>query len=313
MNKFIYQVYNKESFMRDFKSTLSLKLNQEDYVNIINLPKTSQALRPEIAEKLLKERLIVKGKEGYTATFPIITPELSVRYSNRFREHCIEVAKLIAPLVENIEQNFRAKLLLNITIGYLWQSLINRQNSKVCGGSMVLLSNCEKNATLYIGGFGNGDGIFINWINTSLQKNNEQLNKVFNNKEVKRTIYSANELGEMISYGMSGELLKVLKVADIKSSAKSYIAIPILVKPHVSPQIIQANRQVCKDLTKIGLRVIKELTEVSKSTYNNCGEQNTVNQSSFTQALYYIYSYELTAELMKQGVIPNINPIPVLF
>ena len=313
MYRLLYQIYNKEGFLNNFHSALSLIVTQQDFKAIAGLPATATELNYNIINTLQKSNLLIECKTGFVPTFPILTPLLGNKITSYIKKDCQETAGKVMSCLENrIAKTYRATLLLNITLGYLWQAILNRKCKGKISGSIVLLNECENNPTLYIDGIGTGLGSYITWAKTPLQKNNKQLNIAFGDKHVKNTLYSIKQDGSMISYGNAREKLTALKIAYLKINPNNPVSSLLLAEPGIAPYIIKQLRYNLVDLSKIGVGAIEQIAKVSEQAYTKLMKNGIVNKIYFTQAVYYVYSNELVNQLINNGYMPKLTAIPTL-
>ncbi|QOR34489.1 hypothetical protein IMX26_13480 [Clostridium sp. 'deep sea'] len=313
MYRFIYQIYNKKSFLSNYHNLLSLNINQQDFEAVAGLPNTATALRIEIISALQKSDLLIECETGFVPTFPILTPLLGNKIASYIKKYCQEAAsKITAQLGDKIAKSYRATLLINITLGYLWQAILNRKCKTGSTGSIVLLRECENNPTLYIDGIGPGLGSYITWAKTPLQKNNKQLNIAFGDKHVKNTFHSIKQDGSMIPYGNAREKLTALKIAQLTSDPNNPVSRLLLAEPGITPHIIKQLKHDLVDLSIIGVESIEQIAKVSQQAYTNLMKNGIVSKIYFTQAMYYVYSNELVKQLINIGYMPKLRAIPTL-
>ncbi len=310
--KIMFQSYHKARFLERFNRLMSLELKPEAIVNLASLPESIDRIPSAVLQALLKSGIVTLNDSKYYITLPVLTPDFSNRLAESISAEIKDIAGEAASLIDDTMPGYlRHYFLGTLVLGYLWPSMLFRKVLQGEGGSAVILIEPQSCATLYIDSIGIGGGGLVTWIQTSLQNNNAELERIFKHRDVVKTLSSVNSEGDITPFGEAADILYPFKIVNMIRRRDDYLSSYVLAKPQVSTEIITELKPLLSVFANMGIKVIDKVAAMSESAYTSFAtEWKIARQESCFHAFYYVFCYELMRQWELLGVIPKWRRVP---
>jgi hypothetical protein len=304
----ILKYFSKDVSKHKYHHLLSTFFCDDDLNNLIENDFSN--FTKDKLDVLLDSTVVKSTGSEYRVSVPVLTPNLTNEVADYISGSIKNTSKKIVSDFGKENVAIKGGLLFCVVIvGYLWQKMLHKKYLCTDGGKVVLIKDEERCRVFYTDTISCGTDKIIAWINCNLQKNNSHLGELFYHQDVSDMFSLTYDDGLLIPVRESADRLRKLGLIKLENKDQSYISSYYLATPHFTIDSIKENKQLIKRFAKYGEGIVKDIYELSISTYKDLNYVKEYTTNDWLQAFYFIFSYELINSLIEMNIISKFDKV----